>query len=307
MKRIENINSVTTNFRAEVLASGLIETGVEADTLCIVRHKGNKKDVSKDIDTLEYRYPEYDMKEHLFIFSNRESIYDSLPEGLFHHTAAAQSKSKEAIIEQIKQQRDREKITRTFFQPFEMAIDKVLIDAQLHEQKYDKPHIYNNLTSILNEYWSILQFLSTVQALLFIKVIPIIEDACKDFDTISKVMAIILNCPVSISQGQKSYLSLDNLNAAKLKECKLGVTSVLGSKVEYNRMDLIINVGPLSLEQMKLFQSNQKNDLILKELIALLMPYDRNFKIKYQINSQEAKFRLSDNCHTAYLGINTTL
>lgn len=307
MERHANINTIETNFRAEVLASGLIATGVEIDKLCIVRHKGDKKDVLKDIDKMEYRYPDFDMMEYLYIFSNREGIYDSLPEGLFHQITSPRLESKEAIIAEMREQRGKENFIRTFFQPFEMAIDKFLIDAQLHELKYDKMHLHNNLANILKEYWPILQLLSTSQMLLFIKSIPMMEDISRDLDLMSKVMSVILDCPVSISQGGKSRLGLTNSNTAKLKDWKLGITSILGDEAEYGKPDLIVNIGPLCLDQMKLLQPGQSSSLILKELINMLLPYDRNVRVKYQINANETKFRLSSKEHTAYLGINTTL
>jgi len=305
---LTDINTIETNFRAEVIASGLIENGFEADKILIVRDKGNKKDVSKDVDKLEYQYSGFNMMEYLYIYTNRESIYDSLPEGLFHQPSGLKNpRSKEDIIYEIKHQRDNEKLVRKFFQPFEMVFDRILVEAQSYEQKYDKAHFYTNLTDILKEYWDILKHLSTGQALLFIKIIPIIAEVSRDLDLTAKVMSVILNCPVEIEEGEKSRIGLFQKEKVKLGDWKLGVNSILDDEVAYPNLDLVINVGPLNLSQMRLFESNRKNDLILKELISLMIPFDRNTNIRYQTIKSETKFRLSDKGHTAYLGINTTL
>ncbi|MDU1906447.1 MAG: type VI secretion system baseplate subunit TssG [Dysgonomonas sp.] len=308
MKYITDINTLDTNFRAEVIASGMIENGLDPDKLLIVRHKGNKKEVSKDVDKTEYQYSYFDMMEYLYIYTNRESIYDSLPEGLFHLTSSSgKQRTKEDIINEIRVQRDKEKLIRKFFHPFEIAIDKILIEAQAYEQKYDKAHFYSNLTDIVKEYWDILKYLNTGQALLFIKVVSIIDKIPGNLDLTANAMSVILNCPVSISEGEKSKLYLDNKDRVKLKNWKLGINSVLGNSVKYGAPDLVINIGPVSLSQMKLFEVNQTNELILNELINLMIPFNRNTVIKYETVKSDSRFRLSGKDHTAYLGINTRL
>jgi hypothetical protein len=308
MKNSMDINTIGTDFKAEVVASGLISAGMDAGKLLIVRHRGDKKDVSKDIDKLEYWYPGFDMMEYLYIYTSRHSIYDSLPEGLFHQTSGyGKAKSKEDIIHEIREQRGKEQAVRNFFRPFEMAADKILIDAQAYEQKYDKAHFHRNLTNILNEYWGILQYLTTGQALLFIRIIPFVEGTSGDMDLTATIMSVILDCPVSICRGEKSKVNLEAPDCVKLGEWKLGINSVLGDTTEYASPDLVIHIGPVNLEQMRLFESGRNNDLILKELVDLMIPFDRNTVVRYRVNKSEAKFRLSGQGHTAYLGINTTL
>ncbi|WP_029906689.1 type VI secretion system baseplate subunit TssG [Prevotella sp. 10(H)] len=308
MKKLPDINTIDTNFRAEVVASHLIGNAVDSERLLIVRHKGNKKEVSKDIDKLDYQYSYFDMMEYLYIYTNRESIYDSLPEGLFHQSSTlGKQKNKEDIIREIRSERGREKDIRKFFLPFEIAIDKLLIDAQEYEQKYDKVNFYSNLTDIVKGYWNILQYLNTEQALLFIKIVSIINEIPGNLNLTAKVMSIILDCPVKIEKGEKSRLHLEKQDKAKLGDWKLGVNSILGNTMEYGNLDLIINIGPINLNQMRLFEANRTNDLILAELIDLLIPFNHNTVKKYEIAESEAKFRLSGKNHTAYLGINTRL
>ncbi|WP_165024378.1 type VI secretion system baseplate subunit TssG [Dysgonomonas sp. ZJ279] len=307
-EKLSNINSIESDFRAEAIASGLISNTMDADKVLIIRHKGDKRGVSKDIEKIGNYYSSFDMMEYLSIYTNRESIYDSLPEGLFHQPSNSKSqKTKDDIIHEIRSHRNEELISRKFFQPFEMAIDKILVDAQAYEQKFDKAYLYSNLTDILKQQWTIVKHLSTRQALLFIKIIPILSEVSRDLDLIARVMGLILDCPVSICEGRKSKLELTPERKVKLKEWSLGINSVLGDSVEYENPDLVITVGPINLDKMKLFESKKKNDLILEELINLTIPFDRNVIIKYKLHESETKFRLSGKDHTAYLGINTTL
>ncbi|WP_163217670.1 type VI secretion system baseplate subunit TssG [Bacteroides sp. 224] len=112
---------------------------------------------------------------------------------------------------------------------------------------------------------------------------------------------------VHIKEGGKSKRQLGPEDRVKLGDWRLGVTSVLGDTAEYASPDILIHLGPVNLEKMKRFESNRSDDLILKELISLMIPFDRNVQVRYHINESETKFRLSGRDHTAYLGINTAL
>jgi predicted component of type VI protein secretion system len=93
----------------------------------------------------------------------------------------------------------------------------------------------------------------------------------------------------------------------KLGQWKLGVNSILGNSAESDNPDLIITVGPITPQEMKLFEPGKTNESVLKGLIDIILPFDRNKQIKYCISGQDTKFRLSGKTHKAYLGINTTL
>jgi hypothetical protein len=306
------VNTVDTDYRAETLAAGLIKNGLDDSKLHIIRRKGNTKWVSKDIDKIEkekgYIDSGFDIIEYLSIYTNRDGIYDSLPEGIFHQTTNnGKQKSKEAIIQEIKDHREEEFFARHFFQPFEMILDKVLIDSLIYEQKYNDIHLFYNLSGIIDEYWEILKYLTLGQALLFIKIIPVIEEVSSSLKLAAKVMGVVLNCPVSIKEKIKSVHDLDSRNKVPLGQWKLGINSVVGKTLRSDKPDLEITVGPVSVEIMKLFLPGKTCDLILKGLIDIIIPFDRNTIIKYMAEKSEKKFRLSNETHKAYLGINTTL
>lgn len=307
-KLFGNINHIDTDYRAEVIASNLIENGVDANKTLIVRRKGDKRDVHKDIDKVEKDYSTYDMLEYLYIYTNRESIYDSLPEGIFHQPSSPRNqRTKEGIIREIREHRDEEYFARRFFQPFEMVIDQLLVDAQIYERRYDKAHLYDDLTNIFKEQWAILKHCSVSQALLFIKVIPILAEVSKDYELMGRVLGLILNCPVTVSEGHFSKRWLETEERIKLGSWELGINSVLGYGVENESQELEVVVGPVSLSQMEQFEAGKKNDLILKELIDMVIPFDRDVSVRYEVKKSQVSFRLSDKKRKTYLGINTVL
>jgi predicted component of type VI protein secretion system len=137
--------------------------------------------------------------------------------------------------------------------------------------------------------------------------LPVIEEVSGSFELTAKVMGILLDCQVSVREGKKSKHPLDRKDSVTLGNWRLGINSVPGKTIENDNVDLEITIGPISPEQMRLFESNATNDRILKSLIDLTIPFDRSTRVKYRIREAEKKFHLSDKTHKAYLGINTTL
>jgi hypothetical protein len=301
------INTLDTDFRAELVTACLNERGQETETL-IIRQHGDTRNVSKDIDKIESGYSGNDLMEYLFLYVNRPSIYDSLPEGIFHQPDnAKKQRTQEDVIHEIRNHRDEEFFARRYFQPFEISLDQVLTDAQIYEQKFDKACFHENLRDIFKTQWNIIKYLNLKQTLLFIRIIPVIAEISQSLELISKVMETILDCPVQVLKGKRSEKELPDEQKVKLGKWKLGINSVLGDSVYGDNVDILITIGPLSTGQMKLFEPNAVNRSILNELIDLVIPFDRNITVKYELSDTDTKFRLSDKTHKAYLGINTRL
>ncbi len=305
---LASINRLETDFRAETVAAGLAEAGLAADKVLIVREKGDKRYVSKDISKIEKGFSTEDLMEYLYIYTNRESIYDAIPENIFHQPFnTVKKKTEEDVISEIKTHRQEEFYARKYFQPFEMAIDRLLVDAQLYERKFDKKNFHSNLQDLFIGYWPILKLLNLKQAVYFIKIIPWIYRLSTDFEIAGQLMSILLDAPVKIESGGLSVIKADVSRKMVPGTWKLGVNLTMGDTFKDGSMDIHITVGPVATEQRRLFLKGQKNELILNGLMAMMLPADCNRVVKYEIKKEHAQFRLSDGTHQTYLGINTRI
>lgn len=303
----KTINTIDSDFTAETIAASLIENKIkEADKILLIRSNGDKRATSKDVDEIRSEYSDSDSAEYLYIHTNRESIYDGLPEGLFHQPASSDKpKTKDDVIAEMRNQREEEALARKFFRPFEMAIDKMKVDIRLYEQQCDKAFEYADLSDIVKEQWPVLALMKPRQAFIFIKAVPLIAEIARDFNLIARMMSMILDCPIHVSEGKQSATQLASQEQIRLKQWRLGINSVLGKRISYDSFDVMIRIGPTSPQQLKGFEANRTNRRILQELINLAIPFDRNVIITYETIETEAKFRLSGKMHKAYLGINT--
>ena len=305
--KYSTVNKLETDFRAEVAAAGFIESGQEAHKVLIIRRKGDKRHVLKDIAEIKADFSQQDLMEYLYIYTNRNSIYDALPENLFHQPFGSLKKSQEDIIHEIRRHREEEFHARRYFQPFEMAIDQLLIDAQLYERKFNKKNFHSNLKDVFSDYWPILKLLTLKQAVFFIKAIPFMHRITTDFNLTGILMGTILENPVKVELGGLSVITTNIPNKTGSERWRLGVNMVMGNTLKDGYRDLNITIGPIHPEEIKTYSKGLKNNLILEQLMAMMLPANTKRVVKYLTDDRFAKFRLSDSTHTAYLGINTQL
>ncbi len=307
-EKYTSINKLDTDFRAEAVAAGLIESGRSEEEILIVRQQGDKRHTSKDIAKIEIGYSREDMMKYLYIHTNRNSIYDTIPENIFHQSVhTSKKKSKEDVIHEIREHRREELSARMYFQPFEMVVDQLLTDAQLYERKFDKKNFHSNLKDIFSGYWSVLKLMTLKQAAFFIKIIPVLHRITTDFDLVGKLMGTILEAPVKIEMGELQELKTDLSLKAMSGKWRLGINSVLGNTSKDGYRNIQVTIGPALPEKIKQFSKGFDDCLLLEQLIAMMLPANIQKAVKYKTLEAHAGFRLSCDKHTAWLGINTRL
>lgn len=103
-----SFNLPDTDFKAEVVASGLKEAGYDAERTLISRKGDIRRGFSKDIHDIHSEYSHYDLTDYLYLYVNRRSLYDALPEGIFHKNLYQSEKiSKEQVLDEIRVHRRR--------------------------------------------------------------------------------------------------------------------------------------------------------------------------------------------------------
>lgn len=301
-------NTLDTDFKAEVVASGLKERGYDPERTLIIRRGDSRRGFSKDIDNIHLEYSQYDLTDYLHIYVNRKSIYDELPEGLFHRNLYYKDKhSKDEVLDEIRIHREEEYFVRRFFKPFEIVIDQILVNFQHKERRFDKMNIHNDFTGIFAKMWPVLNLLPLKQAVMFIKMLPFLETITNSLDKISRIMSILLDVPVTVKRGSKSHTVVDEELIPGLGDCMLGETMVLGNSFDDGYFRILVEIGPISAKRIEFFVEGGRGKSILKVLNDMMLPADKETEIRYIIDQDDSTFRLSDEEYTSYLGINTYL
>lgn len=300
------VNLLDTDFRAEVLAAGWIEDGYDGDKIQIIRQGGAKRGFSKDIEEIGLFFSEQDLKDYLQIKTNRDSIYDTLPEGIFHQSAHKKfNRDKEEIIDEIKQHRLKEFYARKFFQAFEVESDYALVLAYLFEAQYDKKISNSNYTDVFTSYWPILKLLNPEQRVLFMHTIPFLDQIRNNNEEIEKTMSVLLEVPVKIESIKLPAKNADSFFESVVGESRLGVNLVLGKMFDDGQYDLKLTVGPVSAKKMEYFLETSTGNTILDSLCRLFFPSNAFIVKNFQIFPEDAAFVLSHDDVNTFLGINT--
>jgi len=299
-------NTLFTDFRAEVIAANLVEQGFDWSQIMLTRHGAAKRLYSKEIEEIYLQFSEHDLTNYLEIKTNREGIYDILPEGLFHQNLKTRhNKDKEDILDEIKIHREEEFFARSFFRLFEIELDRVLVDISLFETKYDRRISHPHYTKIFFQYWPILEMLEREQAILFLHIIPIIHNIRNNFPDIEESLSLLLDVPVKIKPIKLINKQANNSFESRLDVHKLGVDFVLGNTFDDGQYDIKIVVGPISAQKMTFFLITSPGYEILNRLCDLFFSCDTFIIKEFKLLPEDSEFVLSDEEKTTYLGLNT--
>lgn len=302
-------NLPETDIRAEVLVSGLREQEYDPERTLILRQGDARRGFSKDIEMLRSEYSQYDLTDYLYIYVNRKSLYDELPEGLFHqHIYQKDRNSKEEILDEIRIHREEEFFARRFFKPFEITVDHMSVDFQHKERKMDKMNIHQDFVNAFTKQWPILRYFPLRQAVMFIKMLPFLENITNSLEKISQSMSILLDVPTLVKRGNKAIVVVDEISVPPLGKCILGENFISGNQFDDGSFRILMEVGPISAHKMSTFLPGSNNDRILRSLMDMFLPADKEIEVQYIIDQEDAIFKLESKDDVgSFLGISTYL
>lgn len=282
------LNHLQSDYKAELLASTMLKEEDDLTRVIIRRLGNNARPHTKDVYRIYEELGQLDSTNQIVIETFRQSIYDSLPENLFHPpTLGGLGKSQEEIILEIQHQQRKEQEARKFFQPFEQEPSYIEMQALLIELMFDKKVTYDNLLQLFNQGWPILKALPRMTALAFIYILPILHEVRGKKNWTEKCLSFILGYPVNIVEKyavQKIEPSIISFTTGK---CNLGLNTNLPGKQYDGFPEWEIKIGPVPEEiiQEVLPGSSFKN------LFNLLLDYfiPTHIFTTYSIHSKKQK------------------
>jgi hypothetical protein len=134
---MQTIQELKTDFRAEVIAVSLLRKDDDLAKIIIDRLGNSQRGHTKDLYNVTEIYGSVSHGAQIAIQSFRHSIYDSMPENVFHPpTLGGVGKSSAEIVGEIRLQRKREQDARKFFKPFEQEISYIEMQYLLVELRF---------------------------------------------------------------------------------------------------------------------------------------------------------------------------
>jgi hypothetical protein len=272
MPQISGINELETDYKAEVVAASLLGYYHAAERIFIKRMGINDRAKNKDVVILKNK--SFNMEdESLIIETNREGIYDYMPEGTFHiPTLGNINNSTDNIIEEIRKQKKAEEEARLFFMPFELEASYVELSALYYENCLDNKGANEDLLNVLKELWPIMQQLDESDAKTFIHLLPFFHAARGNKIWFQKCMTAFLGYPVAVTNVHHLVEEDSNANNLLLSRTTLGINTLLCGNHYNGNVNWQINIGPVEANDISKFIVGSNFNKLLYAIYDYCLP-----------------------------------
>lgn len=266
----EKINSLSFDLKAEVILSILKETlHGEGHDFFINKAGQFKRPFRKDILDAEITDFDFDSTQYLKLNISRDSVYDTLPEGIFHQARRdKKNKSVFEMTEEYKAQKREQEFVNKFFQPFENEF--FLFD--IYREDLEKEMLFElNGTKPLEffySFWGLNKDIPEVLLAKFIRILPQVSRIVGDLEDTAECLKYLLNEEVELKDlGFKEQANTEE--TILLGECRLGLDMISGDIYMDYSVNMEFIIGPLKNSEFHEYIHDGK----IKKFIDLFYEY----------------------------------
>lgn len=277
---MENINSLLPcELKAEFAAASLLENGLLPEQIVFKPLGAFKRRSHADIENSGQQ--QIGNFEGLVLESNRNGIYDYLPEQLFHISAPVAGKTLKKKIEDIRAEREKEQKTRLFFLPLEQEyfFSKVWIN-QIEHRAGSLQHD-SLLFAELRHFWQIPMFVSDLTFIRFLSALPEISECRADFEKAENMLSSILSKEVTLEyQPEKGEVMIPG---AALGSSKLGIDFLSGGCLESYLPVIRVNITCANADDLEICLTDTSFDNLTHWLLGWFLPVEYDYYIHLTI------------------------
>lgn len=309
LKTVANtIKSMSPDINADVIVADLIESGLNFEKIA-VRHDGLfKRNFSKDISDVYYDM----VNELLTLHISHDSLYDILPDGLFHNIFSDfNPENRKFEFEKLKTEENN---ARKFFLPFDYEFFIQYVKLELTLRKYfNNPEKFVHRILLFEKNIADEYTIKLTSYLLFID--KIIGNPELTALSLADILGQEVKCSVSFTTDHIGYNNNNRKNLHLEKEDTLGDNYICGNTVSEGRdlweFSILLSDGKAIMKYIE-HEKNQINNL-LKVFYEYFIPIEIEIKTNF-ICDEETPFIIGkDKVHETfetennYLGFNTVI
>ncbi len=301
-----NYNTLGTDYRVEAVAANLLKYYDVHSNLFIRRIGINDRPYLKDIRRIYAS--SYGLDEETIVLETyRESIYDYLPENLFHPPSLGHySNNVDGVISEIRRQKEVEENARNFFQPFELEIFKTEISALLKESEFDVSDRSETLIDTLSELWPLLQKVDRNTAKTFFYVLPFLHEVRGDRQWIERFLTAFLKVQVKIGFVPNVIDHQDDEEGfTTLGKTRLGISFIPNDRHLDGERNWQLNIGPIPYGVIENYVPGHPFRELLEQLYDYLLPVSVKVYEQFITSKNDESFSLKNNEQSSRLGFTT--
>lgn len=283
------VRNVASEFIAEVFIeelSFLIEDDF-LDALTVQNHGMNARFESKDVLNVATNFVPVgeDFKENLVLHLSRNSIYHQLPEVLFHPLSMNQkSGNTKGVVEEIRNNRKREKENLDFFSFFDTELFKESVKINNRSLNFffstkSKEQVLTIIKEIVGTEIELSDasfyklFLSICRAEFYKENLPELE----------KLISLVLELNVKMDYvphclKESPYAGL----GGALLGVDFGLTGAVYSEIDDVKVTILLEKNADDFEYLN------KNILLIKKVLSFFIISSRNIHVTYEANCEKS-------------------
>jgi type VI secretion system protein ImpH len=304
------------DYRPEVVAAGLLAVKGPAVPLgrLIFRPTGAiTRPYAKDTAAPQQLATEGPAAPYLLLDTPREGLYDQLPPFLFHAIppTAGPAPEAEALLAQLRHEREVEQETRQFFLPFDTELHYLRLLRYERERQADQLAEAPVLREEFTKSWPILRRLDPPTASLFIQVLPYIHQLRGNIEWLGRFLAVVFGVPVRFEAEQPlvHQVSAADAPGLALGQCRLGINALAGSTFSDGYNATHLHLGPVPASRVAEFLPASAPRALLYELLGYFLPASLEVRLFVTVERVASSEPAAESAvpPVAYLGYNSYL
>lgn len=305
----EAIKTIRYDLKAEVILADFISNGLENDDFVVIPNGTFKRRYSHDIayvTSLKLQNGQVPAG----IYVNRDAIYDTLPEGLFHEkTETGEPKNASKGSKKLKAE---EKAARNFFLPFENELFFQKINLELEERKILLSFGENLFDNLNSDFWNFDPSTDRNYLSRMAKFLHFSHKIAGNISLTAKCLSAILNETVDATLVENRTTIKENRNEEEKSGCSLGHSSlgidfICGESFNTNNQFLLLTIGPLKNTRITDYLENGTVSTFLKCFAGFFVPAELEVGSTVIVEPGSYGFTLNNLSDSAVLGYTTIM
>ncbi|MEP7170337.1 MAG: type VI secretion system baseplate subunit TssG [Bacteroidota bacterium] len=228
------------------------------------------KDILK-AEVIEFK----NRQQAVLVNTSRESIYDMLPQVLFHNPPVKNSKVFKSVQEMIADYKRRvieEKEARKFFMLYEIEFYRQRVANSMQERNLSEAVSYSMDDNELLAYWNLPKIFDNRQKGILFYLFPVFHQIRGALNYMQEVYRLVLNQEITIAKSDAiQRLNYDD-SPFTLGSMVLSSNSIIGKSYDYYYPLITVKIEPLSKDQIYEYLPGGRNVRILEKLNEYFMP-----------------------------------
>lgn len=301
-----NYNKLGTDFKVEAVTANLLKYYKEHASVFIKKIGVNDRPYLKDIKKIYTSHYGLD-QQTIVLETYRESIYDYLPEGLFHPPSLGQqSYNVDSVVKEIKKQKAVEESARNFFQPFEQEFFYTEVAALLKEMELDIADQSHVIIEVIADLWPLLKEVDGHTARTFFHILPFLHEVRGNRKWIEKFLSAFLNVKVCIDfVANKINEQKDPDGMINLGTTTLGINFIPNGAHWDGERNWRVNIGPIPYPKIHKYVPGHPFRKLLQGIYDYLMPLSVRIEENFVTEKKKNSFVLGKTSNTNRLSYST--